>query len=90
LRGEPVQLSSIACGLNEAIMSPWLSRISYTIEWRQEGYGVRAATHTGQPVVIGPFVTKGEAQAWIDASDEQNASEDSDGLLGWPEPFGRA
>jgi hypothetical protein len=61
-------------------MSRWLKKISYTIELRQEGYGVRAATHTGKPVVIGPFVTKGEAQAWIDASDEPTACGNSDGV----------
>jgi hypothetical protein len=61
-------------------MSRWQKRISYTIEVRQEGYGVRAATHTGQPVVIGPFVTKGEAQAWIDALDEPTGCGDSHGV----------
>jgi hypothetical protein len=56
------------------------NKIYYTIEWQNPGhYGVRAAVGTGPQVLIAPFVTRGEAQAWIDALDEQDAC---DGLNG--------
>ena len=61
-------------------MSQLSNRISFRIEWQNEGhYGVRVAARTGLQVLIGPFVTRGEAQAWIDGPDEQDAC---DGLNG--------
>jgi hypothetical protein len=56
------------------------NKIYYTIEWQNQGhYGVRAAVCTGPQMLIAPFVTREEAQAWIDGSDEQDACDDLDG-----------
>jgi hypothetical protein len=53
-----------------AIMCPLSTRISYIIERQNPGhYGVKAVAGSGPQVLIGPFVTKEEAQAWIDGSD---------------------
>src|SRR5438270_12597835 len=55
-------------------------RISYPIELQNRGhYGVRAAARTGPRVLIAPFVTKEEAQAWIDGSDQRDAPGDLEG-----------
>jgi hypothetical protein len=60
-------------------MSQLSIRISYTIErknWKH--YGVRAAAPIGPQVLIGPFVSRGEAQAWIEGSDKQDSCDGLD------------
>lgn len=71
----------IACDWTAAIMCQILSdKISYTIERQNRGqYGVKAAACTGPQVLIAPFVTRREAQAWIDGSVEQHTRDGLDG-----------